>query len=130
MPSGLLPKAHGRCDNQFMVSRLFPLPLAAALLLGATPLLGGCAARVSHPTKTLAEQQVDIDACTEAANDKYWMDPVAALLNAYDCLEAKGYQRGNKAVVAKVEKAVKDRPPRPGQEPAKPCRVPCRNPKG
>jgi hypothetical protein len=106
-----------------MVLRLFPLPLVAALLLA------GCAARVSHPTKTLAEQQVDIDVCTDAAHDKYWMDPVAALLNAYDCLEAKGYRRGNKAVAAQVEKAVKDRPPRPGQEPAKPCRVPCRNPK-
>jgi hypothetical protein len=107
-----------------MVSRLPLLPLAAALLLGA------CTAKVSHPTKTLAEQQVDIEGCTEAANDKYWMDPVAALLNAYDCLEAKGYRRGNKAVAAKVEQAVKDRPAKRGAEPGKPCRVPCRDPKG
>lgn len=94
-------------------------------------LLSACAAQVSHPTKTLAEQQVDIDTCTDAANDKYWMDPIAALYNAYDCLEAKGYQRGNKAVAAKVERAVKERPARPGTgEPPKPCRVPCRDPKG
>jgi hypothetical protein len=102
--------------------------LAWALGIGCA--LAGCTAKVSHPTKTLAEQQVDIEACTDAANAKYWMDPVAALLNAYDCLEAKGYRRGNKDVAAKVEKAVKERPARPGAEPAKPCVVPCRAPKG
>jgi hypothetical protein len=100
--------------------------LSASVSVAAALLLAGCAARVSHPTKSLAEQQVDIEACTDASNHKYWMDPVAALLNAYDCLEAKGYQRGNKAVAAKVEKAVRDRPARPGTEPPAPCRVPCR----
>jgi hypothetical protein len=88
--------------------------------------LAGCAAKVTHPTKTLAEQQVDIDMCTDTANDKYWMDPVAALLNAYDCLEAKGYRRGNKDVSARLEKAVKERPAKSRPAPAAPCRVPCR----
>ena len=104
------------------MTRLFTMALAV--------LLAGCAARVSHPTKTLAEQQVDINMCTDAANDKYWMDPIAALYNAYDCLEARGYKRGNKDVAAKVERAVKERPPRPGAEPPTPCKVPCRNPRG
>jgi hypothetical protein len=103
-----------------MVSLTPRLPLLAALLLA------GCAAKVTHPTKTLAEQQVDIDMCTDAANDKYWMDPVAALLNAYDCLEAKGYRRGSKDVSARLEKAVKERPAKARPAPATPCRVPCR----
>jgi hypothetical protein len=92
--------------------------------------LAGCAARVSHPTKTLAEQQVDIDLCTDQANRKYWMDPVAALLNAYDCLEAKGYKRGQAGMAAKVKEGVDARRPqgseaRPPEVP-KPCRVPCK----
>ena len=92
-------------------------------------LLAGCQAKVSHPTKTLAEQQVDIQGCTKTANDKYWMDPVAALYNAYDCLEAKGYQRGNADVAARVERAVNEgRPAKAPAEPAKPCRVPCKPP--
>jgi hypothetical protein len=104
---------------------LAPLPFVVAAAL----LLAGCQAKVSHPTKTLAEQQVDIQGCTSAANDKYWMDPIAALLNAYDCLEAKGYQRGNADVSARVEQAVKNgRPvPAPGAPP-QPCRVPCKAP--
>ena len=72
-------------------------PLLAFLPL---TLLAACAAQVSHPTKSLAEQQVDIDQCTDAANRKYWMDPVAALLNAYDCLEAKGYKKGETKLMA------------------------------
>ena len=104
-------------------SRRIAGALAAALLVA------GCTAQVSHPTKTLAEQQVDIDGCTDAANEKYWMDPIAALYNAYDCLEAKGYKRGNKDVAAKVERAVKERPSRPAAEPPGPCRVPCRDPR-
>ncbi len=69
---------------KFRVLPLLLLPLFA------------CTAQVSHPTKSLAEQQVDIDQCTNDANRKYWMDPVAALLNAYDCLEAKGYRKEKK----------------------------------
>ena len=101
---------------------------AAALILGLGIALAGCQAKVSHPTKTLAEQQVDIEGCSRAANDKYWMDPIAALLNAYDCLEAKGYRKGDAAVSAQVQRAVNNRPgaqpAKPGEAP-KPCRVPC-----
>jgi hypothetical protein len=108
--------------------------------------LAACTAQVTHPTKTVSEQQVDIDSCTREANHKFWMDPVAALYNAYDCLEAKGYKRVNKAMAAKVEQTVgpsAPRPPRPADAPAagvaakpppkppakpgvvEPCRVPC-----
>jgi hypothetical protein len=118
---------------------LLALPLALAS--------GGCSAKVSHPTKSLAEQQVDIDLCSDQANRKYWMDPIAALYNAYDCLEAKGYQRGDRAVAAKVEKAVAEPvgggsangsqragaasagPAAPTGAAPLPCRVPCK-PKG
>jgi hypothetical protein len=95
-----------------------------ALLPALVLLLSACTAQVTHPTKTLAEQQVDIDFCTREANHKYWMDPIAALLHAYDCLEAKGYKRTNRHVSERVESAVrgKDRPP---TRPSAPCRVPC-----
>lgn len=90
--------------------------------------LAACTAQVSHPTKTLAEQQVDVDSCTRDANRKYWMDPVAALLNAYDCLEAKGYRKEKSGLKAQVERAAgEDRVRRRSRgEPQKPCAVPCR----
>jgi hypothetical protein len=93
-------------------------------------LLSGCAAQVSHPTKSAAEMRSDIDLCTDAANRKYWMDPVAALYNAYDCLEAKGYRRSNKDMAAQVEKALGERPAASGapKEPPTPCKVPCTRP--
>ncbi|HEX8126400.1 MAG TPA: hypothetical protein VF548_12535 [Allosphingosinicella sp.] len=99
------------------------LPYAAPALL-----LAACTAQVSHPTKTLAEQQVDVDRCTREANHKYWMDPVAALLNAYDCLEAKGYRKERSGLEAQVERAAgEDRVRRKNRgEPQKPCAVPCR----
>ena len=87
-------------------------------------LLAACTAQVTHPTKSLAEQQADIDFCTTEANHKYWMDPIAALLHAYDCLEAKGYQRTNSNVSTRVESAVRGKD-RPAARPAQPCRVPC-----
>lgn len=96
------------------------MKLAPALL--ALP-LAACTAQVSHPTKTLAEQQVDVDSCTKEANRKYWMDPVAALLNAYDCLEAKGYRKEKGGLEAKVERASKVERERRGLPP---CPVPCR----
>ena len=96
-------------------------------LLLITALLCGCTAQVTHPTKTVAEMEVDIDQCTDAANHKYWMDPVAALYTAYDCLEAKGYRRTHKDLSARVEQAIEGRrPPTQGATPAAPCRVPCR----
>ena len=89
--------------------------------------LAACTAQVSHPTKTLAEQQADIDYCTRWANHKYWMDPVAALLNAYDCLEARGYRKEKQDLAGRVERAVSDDRARHGRgEPPKPCTVPCR----
>jgi hypothetical protein len=99
-----------------------PFLLSATLLL-----LAACTAQVSHPTKSLAQQQADIDLCTKSATGKYWMDPVAALYNAYDCLEAKGYQRSRKDFAARVERALGERPATPRQraEPGKPCRIPC-----
>ncbi|HEX9963876.1 MAG TPA: hypothetical protein VGB04_02720 [Allosphingosinicella sp.] len=100
-------------------------PLPPALLAA---LLAGCTAQVSHPTKTLAEQQVDVELCTSEANRKYWMDPVAALLNAYDCLEAKGYRKEKSRLKAQVERAAGDDRDRRRDrgEPQKPCAVPCR----
>jgi hypothetical protein len=95
-----------------------PTPL---LILG---LLAGCTAQVTHPTKSVSEMQVDIDQCTATANHKYWMDPIAALYNAYDCLEARGYQRSNADMAAKVQKAVNEAPARSRE--AAPCRVPCK----
>jgi hypothetical protein len=90
--------------------------------------LTACTAQVSHPTKTLAEQQVDVDFCTRHANHKYWMDPVAALLNAYDCLEAKGYRKEKSGFKAQVEQAAgADRIRRRDRgDPQKPCTIPCR----
>lgn len=95
------------------------------LLLGSV-LLAACApARVSHPTKTAAQMQVDIDLCSNQAKRDYWMDPIAALYNAYDCLEAKGYERDSKHFSSKVERAFGEAPKRP-KGPAVPCKVPCR----
>ena len=93
------------------------------LFLPLAMLTGGCAAEVTHPTKSLAEMEIDIDQCSTAAKDRYWMDPIAALYNAYDCLEARGYQRANAEVKARVEKAVARVPA--GNTGALPCRVPC-----
>ena len=94
--------------------------LAPASLL----LLCACTASVYHPTKSEEEMRADVASCTDAANRRYWMDPVAALYNAYDCLEARGYQRDQGDLAARVERAF-------GEEPRQrrsdvPCRVPCR----
>lgn len=97
-------------------------PLLAASLAS----LAGCTASVTHPTKSPAEMQADIDQCTEWANRRYWMDPVAALYNAYDCLEARGYRRDERDFAARVERGFGERAP-PSREGARaPCRVPCR----
>ena len=87
-------------------------------------LLAGCAAQVSHPTKSEPEMRADIQRCTRQANHKYWMDPIAALYNAYDCLEAKGYRREQGDLSGQVERAMGEDRARP-REPAKACRVPC-----
>jgi hypothetical protein len=84
-----------------------------------------CAAHVTHPAKSAAEMETDIAWCRSDANKRYWMDPVAALYKAYDCLEAKGYQRDEKDLAARVDRAFGSAPPKK-REPAQPCRVPCR----
>jgi hypothetical protein len=90
-----------------------------------------CTASVYHPTKSGTEMQADVDLCTREANRRYWMDPIAALYNAYDCLEAKGYSRNERDFAARVERALGERePPASVQKSARerrlPCRVPCR----
>ena len=97
--------------------RFQPLPFLA--------LLSGCAAQVTHPGKTPAQMTADIDLCTTEANHKFWMDPIAAMYHAYDCLEAKGYQRDSSHISAQVERALGEAPKTP-PAPAKPCAVPCR----
>ncbi len=96
------------------------------LLICALPLLAaGCATRVYNPQKTAEQQQADIKICSAEANRKFWMDSIAALYSAYDCLEAKGYKREQDGLSAAVERAFGGAPPaKPG--PVKPCRVPCR----
>jgi hypothetical protein len=100
--------------------KFLTIVIVPAILLG----LAACTAQVTNASKTLAEQQADIQLCTRQANHKYWMDPIAALYHAYDCLEAKGYQRSDRDFAAQVERAVGERPP-PPKGPVQPCRVPC-----
>ncbi len=95
-------------------------------ILFAFALLSACAAKVTHPTKTPAQMQVDIDICTKEANATYWMDPIAAMYNAYDCLEAKGYQRDSTHISSQVERALGEAKKAKPQGPAKPCAIPCR----
>jgi hypothetical protein len=102
-----------------MNRRAFPC-LAAILPIA----LAGCTAEVTNPTKTAAEMQADIDLCTRQANHKYWMDPVAALLHAYDCLDARGYKRSRKDLATQVDRAIGEGPRTP-PTPPKPCVVPC-----
>jgi hypothetical protein len=98
--------------------------LASCATLLPMGLLIGCATAVYHPQKTEVEMQADVSLCTSAANKKYWMDPIAALLNAYDCLDAKGYSRKNKDFAQQVRGAMDNKPE--VREPAQPCRVPCK----
>ena len=100
---------------------LFFLPLLVAA--------AACTANVYHPTKSGAEMEADVDQCTHRANRRYWMDPVAALYNAYDCLEARGYRRNERDMAARVERALGERQaPAPSTPDGRrlPCRVPCR----
>jgi hypothetical protein len=97
------------------------LPPLLLLVLLALP---ACTAQVTHPTKSLAEQQAVIHFCSSQARHQYWMDPIAALYHSYDCLEAKGYKRSNKDLSAQVERMFGERPGPPKPAP-QPCRVPC-----
>ena len=97
----------------------------AILSLPLPVFLAACAAQVSHPTKSEPEMRADIKLCTDQANRKYWMDPIAALYNAYDCLEARGYKRERKGLSTEVERAMGESRSQPRPPPA-PCKVPCR----
>lgn len=97
------------------------MKLLATLLFLA---LAGCTASVYHATNTPAQMQADVRECSRRANSRYWMDPVAALYRAYDCLEARGYRRDEGDFSAQVERAVGERPPEIRSR--TPCRVPCR----
>ncbi|MDP9415090.1 MAG: hypothetical protein M3Q08_13615 [Pseudomonadota bacterium] len=94
-----------------------------ALLLTLTLLAPSCATRVYHSTKSEPEMQADIRLCSDQANRKFWMDAIAALYHAYDCLEAKGYQRAQAVVGNKVQRAVAAGRKRLGA--GEVCRVPC-----
>ncbi|HEX8364774.1 MAG TPA: hypothetical protein VF603_05760 [Allosphingosinicella sp.] len=102
----------------------FPLGSIAAVSVAAA-VLPACTASVTHPTKTAAEMQVDIEHCTQRAHRRYWMDPVAALYRSYDCLEARGYRRDEGDFAAQVDRALGERQKAP-REPPQACRVPCR----
>ncbi|HEX8191320.1 MAG TPA: hypothetical protein VF552_00325, partial [Allosphingosinicella sp.] len=82
------------------MTRVLPLAAAAAVAVQA------CTASVYHPTKSAGEMQADVNLCTRESNRRYWMDPIAALYNAYDCLEAKGYSRSRRDFAAQVETAL------------------------
>ena len=97
------------------------------LFLLALPLLAaGCTTTVSHPTKTAQQQAADIQLCSDEAHRKYWMDALAALYSAYDCLEAKGYSRQEPSLGTELQRALGGKPP-PKPGPVLPCRVPCRS---
>lgn len=107
------------------MKKLLPLAAVAAVTVQA------CTASVYHPTKSAAEMQADVDLCTDDANRRYWMDPIAALYNAYDCLEAKGYSRNRRDFATKVERALGEGRPAAAAKAAEeqrrlPCQVPCR----
>lgn len=101
------------------------LPVKFALIAIAI-LLPGCATAVYHPEKTEAEMQADVELCTTEANDRYRWDAVTALVDAFDCLEAKGYSRTNKQVAERVDSAASGRRSDKPQGPVEPCRIPCR----
>jgi len=106
--------------------KLGPFPLVSITAVGAAAaMIPACTASVTHPTKTSAEMQVDIEHCTQRAHRRYWMDPVAALYRSYDCLERRGYQRDEGDFAARVDRALGERQAAPRQPP-RACRVPCR----
>ena len=126
-----------RCENVSLRSSPGLVPMKAVLpfaAIVAAAIVQACTASVYHPTKSNAEMQADVNRCTGQANRRYWMDPVAALYNAYDCLEAKGYSRNEKDFAARVERALGERDPpaaaaakASGDRPRRlPCQVPCK----
>jgi hypothetical protein len=55
--------------------------------------LAGCAIQMTHPTRTRAEQEHDIQVCDDQGYYSSPNDPLLAYQLTYDCLEAKGYKR-------------------------------------
>ena len=103
------------------------MKLASALLpLAPLLLAGGCATNVTHPTRNSAQMRADVATCSDRAHARFQLDPVAALYNAYDCLEAMGYQRHRSGFEAFVEENFAGRR-RPAQSGVRVCQVPCRN---
>jgi len=96
-----------------------------SLLLALLLIAGGCTTKVYNPNKTAAQQRADIAICSDQASRRFWMDSIAALYNAYDCLEAKGYTREQPALATELERAFGGAPPKK-PEPVLPCKVPCR----
>ncbi len=82
-----------------------------------------CATKVYHSAKSEPEMQADIKLCSDQANRKFWMDAIAALYHAYDCLEAKGYERAQTVGGNNVQRAV--RASRKKLGPGDVCQVPC-----
>lgn len=110
-------------------------PLLSLAAIAAAAAVQACTASVYHPTKSASDMQADVQLCTRESNRRYWMDPIAALYNAYDCLEAKGYSRNERDFAARVERAMgeRDGPAAAGagaqksaRERSLPCQVPCR----
>jgi hypothetical protein len=105
-----LPEA---CSMRLLV--LLCLPLCAT----------ACATKVYNPAKTAEQQTADIQLCTDQAYRVYPIDALAALYEAYDCLEAKGYTRGEPVMGAEV-KRVLGGGAQQKSGPVLPCKVPCR----
>jgi len=88
----------------------------------------GCTTKMSHPTRTAAQQQTDIKLCSVAAQRKYQLDVLAQIAAAFNCLEHKGYRRERTDVSISLHHALGVPPPpsRAAQMPKGPCQVPCR----
>jgi hypothetical protein len=80
--------------------------------------------QVYNPAKT-AEQQTRHPALHGSSASQISLDALAALYEAYDCLEAKGYTRGEPVMGAEV-KRVLGRGTQQNSGPVLPCKVPCR----
>ena len=89
-----------------------------------------CTTQVYHPAKTEPEMRADIKLCSDEAHRKHWLDSVAALYHAYDCLDAKGYTRAQ-AIAGSKTAPVRAPAPAPAvvkTAPVEACRVPCSDP--
>ncbi len=111
-----------------MAPRPFDIPDMKLALCALVLLLAGCTATVWHPDRTREQMEADIARCTDEADRRYSLDAVAAMLDAFSCLEEMGYRRQHSGLAARVEEDLKQRPrPAPSAPPpGAPCQVPCR----